>query len=265
MKKIIISLIVLVLVLFSYGCGDKISSEDLATERDVERFFDFIEDDDFRENHEVVEIKLDLGYNEFEEGSYDNIIEVSNRIKMSGLIVFGYRDDVVNQYDFDVKYSMEMSTKDSEGEIVQEMTMEQDIIAFFKKVDYDFIGDVYSDVKYCEKAKNYTHKTEQKVYVDSMDDIDADLFYIDALSMMEDFLEWDEDALYFIDGDKITIIQSDRSSHIEVVIKIDNDKIKSFKAVIKGSQNGSIEYIFKDKGEIKEPSNKSDYKDLTLN
>lgn len=265
MKKIIISLIVLVLVLFSYGCGDKISSEDLATEREVERFFDFIEDDDFRENHEVVEIKLDLGYNEFEEGSYDNVIEVSNRIKMSGLIVFGYRDDEVDQYDFDVKYSMEMSTKDSEGEIVEEMTMEQDIIAFFKKVDYDFVGDVYSDVKYSEKAKNYTHKTEQKVYVDSMDDIDADLFYIDALSMIEELLEWDKDSLYIIDGDKITIIQSDRSSHVEVVIKVDNDRIKSFKAVIKGSENGSIEYIFKDKGEIKEPSNKSDYKDLTLN
>lgn len=265
MKKIIISLIVLVLVLFSYGCGDKISSEDLATEREVERFFDFIEDDDFRENHEVVEIKLDLGYNEFEEGSYDNVIEVSNRIKMSGLIVFGYRDDKVDQYDFDVKYSMEMSTKDSEGEILQEMTMEQDIIAFFKKVDYDFIGDVYSDVKYSEKAKNYTHKTEQKVYVDSMDDIDADLFYIDALSMIEELLEWDKDSLYIIDGDKITIIHSERSSHTEVVIKVDNDKIKSFKAVVKGSQNGSIEYVFKDKGEIKEPSNKSDYKDLTLN
>lgn len=254
MKKTLVFLLLVCVTLFTLtGCGKGVSTKKLATEDEIEEFFE----DKYDALYEMTEEKYSFSFeysssSKFEEGADSG----SAKIKYEGRVIIDKEKPEKSalyvkgsQTSKGVEYGSEGKTKYS-GKA---------------KVEYIIFDEVsYEAIEVTEKngESKYVESHKEKIDVEEEAALYAIMSRLQTCQIgnFESFFEGEQ---YYIDGDKCLVVTSTASRHVEVTLKFEKDELVSI-SVLQKSYNSKteIEIKFGDVKSISKPKNASKYKDM---
>ena len=246
MKKLLALLLVLISAFTLFACSGEPSGTMVTTLKEFTDYFD----DNMPTGDFSYKFKI-----KHEEKT--KTVDTEEKITLKADGIWNYIDDEVldtAEYDITLKTVEKVATIN--GNKKTTTTLKENVIFILRGNDYD----KYFDVSLKTKKSGYVDsKYDVKVMGNDMSSISVeDIASLDAIVNLieKSYIN----GVAYIDGDKLTIIDSSSDEHTEIVVKSSKGKIKTIKVKTETTYGkSSLDITLTDEKKITAPKDKTDY------